>query len=296
MEEAAKQLKEEGNECFREKRYNKAVQLYTASLEKHLEPVVLGNRAQSYLNLNHYEHTIMDCNRSLQLDPLFIKALFRRASALEAMGLYSQARKDLERLLKISNDVAAKTALKRIKNKSDVTSSIGLKVCEKGDEVRSDEPFQDVFIECDSVEDEEKTSLLTESESEDGKRLPGMSFSPPKTYSDFLTDFSLLRNYPLSFAEYFLKIGYGAYGSLFDDVLDPDVVSCFLKGLIQLLAQQRSDESIRQTTKSLLLLTEVSRFDIVPLFLSAGDKQNLQRICDLLPKLDAEMVLTRFSS
>lgn len=38
----AKQLKEEGNQCFKEKRYNKAVLLYTSSLEKELDHIVLG--------------------------------------------------------------------------------------------------------------------------------------------------------------------------------------------------------------------------------------------------------------
>ena len=42
MEIAAKQLKEEGNQCFREKRFHKAIQLYTSSLEKHLDHIVLG--------------------------------------------------------------------------------------------------------------------------------------------------------------------------------------------------------------------------------------------------------------
>ena len=37
-------------------------------------------------------------------------------------------------------------------------SFLSLKICEKGDEVRSDAPLHDVFIECDSEEVEEQTN------------------------------------------------------------------------------------------------------------------------------------------
>jgi pentatricopeptide repeat protein len=41
----------EGNEHFKQKRFNKAVQLYSQALEKDVTPLLLSNRAQTYLKL-----------------------------------------------------------------------------------------------------------------------------------------------------------------------------------------------------------------------------------------------------
>lgn len=49
-------LKEEANECFRRKLFNKAVLLYTRAIE--IDPsssVLWSNRAQAYLNLHRWE-------------------------------------------------------------------------------------------------------------------------------------------------------------------------------------------------------------------------------------------------
>ncbi|PIO63681.1 tetratricopeptide repeat protein [Teladorsagia circumcincta] len=73
----AVRLKEEGNICFREKRYHKAIELYSQSLQKELSAPVFGNRAQSYVNLERWQEALMDCNRALELDPKFAKALYR---------------------------------------------------------------------------------------------------------------------------------------------------------------------------------------------------------------------------
>lgn len=73
----------------------------------------------------------MDCNHALEIDPNYIKGLFRlkifmllmpckifrRAVALEAMGLITTAKQDIERLLKLSDDNAANAILDRLKKK-----------------------------------------------------------------------------------------------------------------------------------------------------------------------------------
>lgn len=50
-ESEAVRLKTLGNECFKDKRYNKAIDYYTKSLDNEINSIVLSNRAQAYLNL-----------------------------------------------------------------------------------------------------------------------------------------------------------------------------------------------------------------------------------------------------
>lgn len=50
------------------------------------DPIFYSNRAACYANLGLNERVIEDCNEALKLDPVYVKALNRRAHALEKKG------------------------------------------------------------------------------------------------------------------------------------------------------------------------------------------------------------------
>ncbi|CEI99284.1 TOM (translocase of outer membrane) complex component [Rhizopus azygosporus] len=128
--EAAQQLKTKGNAKFSEKAYDKAAELYTVALRYKSDPIFYSNRAACYANLGQNERVIQDCNEALKLDPVYVKALNRRAHAFEKLddlenALYDftcvcildafkneTASKSMERVLKLLSERKAKEIMK----------------------------------------------------------------------------------------------------------------------------------------------------------------------------------------
>ena len=84
--EAAQSLKTKGNAKFSGKSYEEAAALYTLALQYKADPIFFSNRAACYANLGYNDRVIEDCNEALRLDPVYVKALNRRAHALEKKG------------------------------------------------------------------------------------------------------------------------------------------------------------------------------------------------------------------
>ncbi|KAL3102021.1 hypothetical protein niasHS_003430 [Heterodera schachtii] len=117
-------LKEEANECFRRKLFNKAVLLYTRAIE--IDPsssVLWSNRAQAYLNLHRPEKAYMDACGALKREANNSKALFRRALALNRMGLKGRAREDASRCAKLvgGGDSGLKELLDTLRDENDAS-------------------------------------------------------------------------------------------------------------------------------------------------------------------------------
>ncbi|KAG2190787.1 hypothetical protein INT46_001339 [Mucor plumbeus] len=128
--EAAQSLKTKGNAKFSGKSYEEAAELYTLALQYKADPIFYSNRAACYANLGYNDRVIDDCNEALRLDPVYVKALNRRAHALEKKGdlensLYDftcvcildafkndAASKAMERVLKLVSENRAKEIMK----------------------------------------------------------------------------------------------------------------------------------------------------------------------------------------
>ncbi|KAG0747734.1 hypothetical protein G6F57_004561 [Rhizopus arrhizus] len=131
--EAAQQLKAKGNAKFSEKSYEAAAELYTLALRYKADPIFYSNRAACYANLGQNERVVQDCNDALKLDPVYVKALNRRAHAFEKLdnlenALYDftcvcildafkneTASKSMERVLKLVSERKAKEIMKNKK-------------------------------------------------------------------------------------------------------------------------------------------------------------------------------------
>jgi tetratricopeptide (TPR) repeat protein len=100
------ELKDRGNDLFRNKQYSLAKEAYTAALlipstNVTLLSTVFTNRAACSLKLQEYQSCIDDCTRALELDSSSVKALYRRALSLYELKDFSSSSQDLRKLLQI---------------------------------------------------------------------------------------------------------------------------------------------------------------------------------------------------
>lgn len=86
----ASKFKDEGNEAFKNGKYEAAIELYTKAIECVKEgtfdkAVYYKNRAAAYLKLDEFKNAMDDTTKALDITPNDPKALFRRCQALEAL-------------------------------------------------------------------------------------------------------------------------------------------------------------------------------------------------------------------
>jgi import receptor subunit TOM70 len=107
-------LKTRGNTLYQNRKFQQAIDLYTRAIQvaTKSEPVYYSNRAACYMNMTppKYELAVQDCDEALRADDSYIKALNRRANALEALSRNEEALRDFTAatiLDKFQNDSAA---------------------------------------------------------------------------------------------------------------------------------------------------------------------------------------------
>ncbi|XP_028967404.1 protein unc-45 homolog B [Galendromus occidentalis] len=99
------ELKEEGNQLFRQQDYCAALEKYMEALKITTESdlpnkaVLHNNKAMAYLKLDRFEDAREEASTVLLLDPSNVKALFRRAQAYDALGKTDLAFKDARQIL-----------------------------------------------------------------------------------------------------------------------------------------------------------------------------------------------------
>ncbi|KAF5319187.1 hypothetical protein D9619_008768 [Psilocybe cf. subviscida] len=93
----ANNFKTKGNTAYQARDFVAAADLYTRAIQvaPH-EPVYYSNRAACYINMTppNYDLVVEDCNAALNLDAKYLKALNRRAIALEGQNNLFEALRD----------------------------------------------------------------------------------------------------------------------------------------------------------------------------------------------------------
>ncbi|KAL6303601.1 ADP/ATP carrier receptor [Sparassis latifolia] len=122
---AAASLKAKGNQAYQQRKFSTAIDLYTRAIEvtPKPEPVFFSNRAACYVNISppQHEKVIEDCDEALKLDSNYVKALNRRATALEALEQFEGALRDYTAatiLDKFQNESAAQSVERVLKKLS----------------------------------------------------------------------------------------------------------------------------------------------------------------------------------
>jgi tetratricopeptide (TPR) repeat protein len=75
VEQRAEEAKNKGNAFFKEKHYQEAVDMYTASLEIKESAPVFCNRALCHIHLENYGSALQDSESAIKLEPSFIKVV-----------------------------------------------------------------------------------------------------------------------------------------------------------------------------------------------------------------------------
>jgi import receptor subunit TOM70 len=88
-------LKKNGNDAYQARKFTVAADFYTRAIaaSPQPEPVFYSNRAACYVSMAppQHEKVVEDCDEALRLDSRYVKALNRRATALEALERYEDA-------------------------------------------------------------------------------------------------------------------------------------------------------------------------------------------------------------
>lgn len=110
QKEEALSLKNKGNDHFRNASYNEAIQAYTQALNtcplkcSAERAVLYANRAAAKVNLERKEEAVLDCNKAIDLNPNYLKALVRRAQLHRKLENLDQCLADYRKVLELDPD------------------------------------------------------------------------------------------------------------------------------------------------------------------------------------------------
>lgn len=97
--EKAENFKKEGNALVKENKFVQAVDSFTKAIDLKVETpnmaIYLSNRAMIHLKMENFGLAISDANQAIKIDSTYVKAYYRRASALLFLRKFDDAMNDL---------------------------------------------------------------------------------------------------------------------------------------------------------------------------------------------------------
>jgi stress-induced-phosphoprotein 1 len=110
--------KELGNEQFKQKNFDKAIEFYTKAIEENpSDHTVYGNRSASYHNLKKFELALADGEKCVQMKSDWSKGYQRKAMALHGLGRLDESIEAYETGLKLEpNNAQMQSGLQAVIN------------------------------------------------------------------------------------------------------------------------------------------------------------------------------------
>ena len=94
--------KEQGNEQFKLKNFEKAIEFYTQAIEETPnDHTIYGNRSASYHNLRNFDQALEDAEKCIQMKPDWSKGYQRKGQALHGKGMLIEAMDAYEKGLEL---------------------------------------------------------------------------------------------------------------------------------------------------------------------------------------------------
>jgi stress-induced-phosphoprotein 1 len=101
-------FKDQGNQQFKEKNFEKAVEFYTQAIEENPEDhTIYGNRSASFYNLKKFDKALEDAEKCVQIKPDWPKGFQRKGLALQAQGKLDEAIEAYSKGLELDENNAA---------------------------------------------------------------------------------------------------------------------------------------------------------------------------------------------
>lgn len=101
------ELKEQGNECIKQKRYEDAVTFYTAALKHNPSShTVYSNRSLAYSKLGEFDSALRDATKCIEIAPTFARAYLRKCVALNGLREHEGAMAAAEEGYKLRGSAA----------------------------------------------------------------------------------------------------------------------------------------------------------------------------------------------
>ncbi|XP_050070648.1 tetratricopeptide repeat protein 1 [Anopheles maculipalpis] len=103
----ADELKQQGNELFKQGEHLKSLELYTQALRlcpldcKEARAILYANRAAAKTKLDRKRSALDDCTKALEYNPNYVKALLRRANLYEETDKLDESLEDYKKVLEL---------------------------------------------------------------------------------------------------------------------------------------------------------------------------------------------------
>ncbi|XP_059250912.1 sperm-associated antigen 1 [Mustela nigripes] len=284
-EKMFKTLKEEGNQCVKDKNYKDALSKYSECLKiNNKECAIYTNRALCYLKLCQFEEAKQDCDRALQIDDGNVKACYRRALAYKGLKDYQKSLNDLNKVLLLdSSIIEAKMELEevtRFLNIKDNTTSfskekerrkIEIQEVSEGQEEEPGRTSEELSTDCPVSENGDTTSGPPEFY----EKLPITKPNNAYEFGQVINAISM-RNDKEACAHLLTLTEPKDLPVLLSNKLEGDT---FLL-LIQSLKNNLIGKDPSLVYQHLLYLSKAERFKMMLTLISKGQKEQIEQLFD----------------